>query len=486
MHKPLSLRSLKARTVRNKFNIIIGLIILLLLLSLSNVLSSIKITSGIRAYVGGEGLWSKGQKEAVTSLLAYKSSRDEADYNRYLTFIKIPLGDKQARLELNKPHPNEAVVRQGFIQGGNNPADVNDLIFLYKYFRRVSYMSAAVSVWSEGDQKIATLIGLGDQMHALVTSLNSASTPAQQARVNDELDTVRSQIYDVDSELTTLENKFSATLGNGSRNISRILLEETLFTTGLLGLLTIIVALLVARAIIRLDKLKSEFVSLASHQLRTPLTAINWYIEALAGETKKNPTIGPQQQQYIEELNEAGRRMAMLISDLLEVSSLELQTYKPSLSAIDVSSVLNTVVKDLQAQIASRKITLHIKVDQNLPKLALDKLFLTTILQNLLSNSVKYTPSGGSISVSITYERRRMLIRVQDTGIGIPKEQQSEIFTKLFRADNAKQVDSNGTGLGLYIVKTIVNRLGGDIWFESAENKGTIFNVKLPVSVDAG
>src|SRR3989344_6645446 len=117
---------LRKLSVRNKFSIIIILILFILLFGLVNFWIGLKIMSSIRAYVGGEGLWSKAQKEATNNLIKYATSFDEVDYNSYLTFLQVPLGDKQARLELNKENPNMEVVRAGFIKGGNHPEDIDD------------------------------------------------------------------------------------------------------------------------------------------------------------------------------------------------------------------------------------------------------------------------------------------------------------------------------------------------------------------------
>ncbi|HSX47835.1 MAG TPA: hypothetical protein VLF63_03605, partial [Patescibacteria group bacterium] len=130
--------------LRNKFNIIIILIILVLIIGFINFWFSMKIMSSVRAYVGGEGLWSKSEKGAVISLIKYSDSQNPRDYNQYSKYIKVPLGDHLARTELNKEEPDYKVVRKGFIQGEINPSDVNNLIFLYKYFKHEHYMSKAI------------------------------------------------------------------------------------------------------------------------------------------------------------------------------------------------------------------------------------------------------------------------------------------------------------------------------------------------------
>lgn len=479
MQNYFSFESLKKRTVQNKFNIIIGLIILILLFGMVNFWFSMKIMSSIRSYVGGEGLWSKAQKEAANNLVKYSYSHNEADYKSYQNFIKVPMGDKQARLEMNKTHPDLAITRQGFIQGGNDPSDVGDLIFLYQRFRNVSYVSQAIAIWTQGDAEIQNLVYEGDQIHSLVTQPTPVNR-VQAANRASQLSELLNQVYDTDKRLTVLENNFSATLGSGSRNINDSLVRLTIVITILLGALTLLVAILIGRAIIRLDRLKTEFVSIASHQLRTPLTSVNWIAEALLTESKGK--LNPEQKKAMTELYNSGQRMSNLITDLLRASSLDLGTYKSRLETINVGGTLKVAIKDQQPVLDQKNISVTTNIDENLPRISLDKQLLSVVFQNLLSNSAKYTPAGGTITIDIHAKKTSLLIGVADNGIGIPREQQSQIFGKFFRADNAKEADaSNGTGLGLYIVRAMVQMARGAVWFESAENQGTTFYVKLPL-----
>lgn len=474
MQSALSFKSLKAHTVQNRFTIIVALIFLILVFVLVNFWFSVRIMSGIRAYVGGEGLWSKSQKEAVSSLVRYASSHQETDYQQYEKFLQIPLGDHRARLEMDRPTPNYAVVRSGFIQGGNSLGDVNDLTFLYRNFHRVSYMHDAIAVWTAGDADIAELQGLASQIH---TAISDTSLPpaVQQAQVA----TLVTKVYGLDVKLTVLENQFSATLGSGSRHISDALLRITIITTSLLGLLTVAIAVLIARALIHVDQVKTEFVSLASHQLRTPLTAINWYAESLADEPQGGLTA--KQKSYVEELYKSGRRMSNLITDLLSVSSLDLGTYTSKIAPVDVRTLLQAVLKDQERHIQQKHLHCDVHIDTRLSRVPLDEHLLTGILQNLISNSVKYTADGGRIAVTVHKQPAHLYIHVSDDGIGIPARQQTQIFSKLFRADNAKQLDTDGTGLGLYIVRAMTHFMGGKVWFRSAEHKGSDFFVRLPL-----
>lgn len=478
MRLPRYFKTIKEQTVQNKLNIIIGLVILVLLFGLLNFWFGMRVMSGIRAYVGGEGLWSKAQKSAIINLERYAASRDESNYRSFQASIKVQLGDKQARLEMNKENPDMAVVRDGFIKGGNHPSDVGDMYFLYRQFGGVSYMSSAIDTWAEGDQEIQNLVRVGEQIHEAVSAPLPPDQTAVQAR-NAELSLLLGQVYEIDARLTVLENRFSATLGEGSRWIAKTLLATTIITTCLLGVLSLTVAIMITRAIVRLDRQKSEFVSMASHQLRTPLTAIKWGAELLV---RSAGNLTPIQQRHLTKLHESSQRMAALIGDLLRVSSLDLGTYRLEEKNVKINDMLKIVIDDLQKKITQKNISLVAQVDPNVPIIKTDEQLLAIIFQNLISNSVKYSRENGRVEVNVATKKGCLLVRVSDNGIGIPNKQQSQIFAKLFRADNAVQHNFNeGTGLGLYIAKAMVKRLGGKIWFDSIENKGSNFYVKIPL-----
>ncbi len=241
-----------------------------------------------------------------------------------------------------------------------------------------------------------------------------------------------------------------------------------------------------------IDKAKTEFVSLASHQLRTPLSSINWYTEMLlAGDAGK---INKEQKNYLEEVYKGNKRMVDLVNALLNVSRLELGTFAIEPEPTDVVKLAQSVADEQKPQILEKKIKLNQKYVDNLPLLNADPKLLRIVFQNLLSNAVKYTPEKGIINIDLHLVKQgepldtrkanedSIAVTVSDTGYGIPKSQQDKIFSKLFRADNVREKDTEGTGLGLYIVKSIVDHSGGKIWFESTENEGTTFYITLPLS----
>lgn len=473
-------RAVKEQTIQNRLSIIIGLVIVVLLFGLLNFWFGMEVKAGVRAYVGGEGLWSKAQKTAVIHLNRYVDSHDKSDYQAFLRSIEVQLGDRQAKLEMNKPKPDMAVVRDGFIKGGNHPDDVDDLYFLYRWFKNISYMKSAIQTWDDGDKEIANLLDAGERIHQVVTSTTGATTPETITARDTELASLLREVDVIDARLTVLENRFSAVLGEGARQITKMLMISTIVITVLLGLLSLTVAIMITRAIVRLDRQKSEFVALASHQLRTPLTAMKWSAELLA--TRFSDGLSPMQQKYVTKMHEGSKRMAALIGDLVSVSSLDLGTFQSDQKEINMADFLKTVVGDQQKKIAEKNISLTMHVDPDIPPITTDVQPLTSVLQNIISNSIKYTRRGGWIEIHAEAKKNHLLIRVSDNGIGIPASQQPRIFTKLFRADNARAYNFNeGTGLGLYIAKAMAARIGGKVWFDSTENKGSTFYVKIPI-----
>jgi len=228
------------------------------------------------------------------------------------------------------------------------------------------------------------------------------------------------------------------------------------------------------------DRAKTEFVSLASHQLRTPLSSTSWYVEMLlAGDAGK---ITKKQKEYLEEIFVSNKRMSELVSSLLNVSRLELGTFAVNVEDCDVVKTCKSVLKEMSHEIKLKKIKISEEYDDNLNLLKTDHKLLRIIIQNLLSNSIKYTPESGGIHLLVEQQEKNVMIEVKDTGYGIPRKDHTKVFEKLFRAENVKKKEIDGTGLGLYIVKSIVDQLGGKVWFISEEDKGADFFVTLPIS----
>ena len=186
---------------------------------------SLQVESGVRAYVGGEGLYSKGQKDAAYHLLRYAGTRDEAEYQAYLEAIAIPRGDKIARLELEKPDPDLDVATAGFAQGRNHPEDIPVLIATFRVFRQVSYIDQAIAIWTEGDALIDQLVADGDRLHELIASGTASAA---------EIEAVVDDVGVLNEQLTVLEDRFSAVLGDGARWVRDLLFIVAAAATALL------------------------------------------------------------------------------------------------------------------------------------------------------------------------------------------------------------------------------------------------------------
>lgn len=227
----------------------------------------------------------------------------------------------------------------------------------------------------------------------------------------------------------------------------------------------------------QLDNQKSEFVSLASHQLRSPLTAVSWYSETLLN--KHHVLDVKTRTKYLDEVYQSTQRMIQLVDSLLNTSRLELGTFTIQPEHIDLVHILKQMIKEYDMQI--REKSLSVSFSHTMPRLLFwgDMVLVRIIFQNLLTNAIKYTHTGGSIAVTLEHHKSPILT-VTDTGIGIPLNNQPKIFTKLFRAENVQRENEAGTGLGLYIVHKILEYVGGSISFTSVEGKGSMFTVLLP------
>lgn len=226
-----------------------------------------------------------------------------------------------------------------------------------------------------------------------------------------------------------------------------------------------------------IDKAKSEFVYLASHQLRTPLSTIKWYLELLLS-SDAGP-INDRQKEYLGEAYNSTHNMVQLVNEILDVSRLELGTLASKHEMVDVTSIVRDCENEAAALINEKKAVFTKKISKQAGSIYSDPRLIRIIFQNLISNAAKYIPEHGKIRVEVVKEGKALRIVVADNGYGIPLEAQPKIFSKLFRADNVKELVPSGTGLGLYTVKSAVDQLGGNISFESAINKGTTFRISL-------
>ncbi len=232
-----------------------------------------------------------------------------------------------------------------------------------------------------------------------------------------------------------------------------------------------------------IDQMKSEFVSVASHQLRTPLTGIKWFSELMA-KTK----ISQKTKEYLHEIIVSTERMVRLVDDLLNVSRIDTgRKFDIILKQIDIIQILQSVIQEQMPGAAIKKLKLTLAA--NVPKsmvLSIDELKMRQVFQNLVNNAIKYSKEKTAIEVGCDKSKKdEVVFYVRDHGVGIPKKQQVQVFNKFFRAENVITMHTDGTGLGLYIARAIVEAHHGRIWFESEENKGTTFFFSLPTKLVA-
>lgn len=227
----------------------------------------------------------------------------------------------------------------------------------------------------------------------------------------------------------------------------------------------------------QVDYMKSEFISLASHQLRTPLSSMRWYIEML----NQEKSCSEEQRTYIQEIDVASKRMANLIDALLHVAKLEDGGLVVEKQQTDLTPFFRRLIDNWMESSKEQGIPLTTALPEQLPFLTTDQILLEIVLQNLLTNAFKYSPTKKPITFCVTIQNDFLRISVRDQGIGIPAADRKRLFQKFFRAKNVREIDTDGTGLGLYMSKTIIENLGGSISFVSEEGKGSEFMVVLPL-----
>jgi signal transduction histidine kinase len=230
----------------------------------------------------------------------------------------------------------------------------------------------------------------------------------------------------------------------------------------------------------RADHAKSEFVSLVAHEMGTPLTSIRGYADVLL-QRLSNP-LTKEQEQYVRVIHSNVDRMQLLLSDLQDISRIETGHLKLNVKPTDLADVLKDALEATRGQIKARSQQLMLEVPQDLPMVRADPARLTQVLINLISNAYKYTPKGGRIRVQASQQDGYVRCAVSDTGIGISPEDQERLFTKFFRSDDPAVRERTGTGLGLCIVKSLVELQGGRIEVESQVGKGTTFWFTVPVA----
>ncbi|QQG42677.1 MAG: PAS domain-containing protein [Candidatus Giovannonibacteria bacterium] len=229
-----------------------------------------------------------------------------------------------------------------------------------------------------------------------------------------------------------------------------------------------------------LGRIKSEFVSVAAHQLRTPLSAIKWTLRLLLDGDAG--ALSQEQSNFLSKGYEINERMIKLVNDLLNAARIEEGKFGYDFKEIDLDKFLESAIRGYIDLAKRKSVNLKFeKIDGALPQIYADSEKLSLAINNLLDNAIKYTAAGGEVLVRIEKASNYAVISISDTGVGIPLSEQKRVFSKFFRASNVIKMETEGTGLGLFIVRNIIKRHGGDTTFNSKENGGTVFTFTLPL-----
>jgi signal transduction histidine kinase len=228
-----------------------------------------------------------------------------------------------------------------------------------------------------------------------------------------------------------------------------------------------------------LDQAKDEFISMASHQLRTPLTSVKGYLSMVidgdAGSLKDD------QAKLLGEAYASAERMVYLISDFLNISRIRTGKFVLESKPVNLASIISSEIGQLGISARNRKLQLVYDPPANFPIGVLDEEKLRQVIMNFIDNAIYYTPAGGKITVTLTATAKDIIFRVTDTGIGVPPSERHKLFTKFYRATNAKHIRPDGTGIGLFMAKKVITMHGGSIIFETSESKGSTFGFSVPL-----
>ncbi len=227
------------------------------------------------------------------------------------------------------------------------------------------------------------------------------------------------------------------------------------------------------------NRMKSEFISVVSHQLRSPLSNLRWVIELLM--SGKLGTIEEKQAEYFRVLKENSGRMLELVSDLLTVSKIETSTLNLKKKEFSLQDLVSDLILEFGPFVKASNVEVKFELQRNLPKVLADPSQVRLIIQNLLDNAIRYIREKGVVEIRLEEQNKNLYCEIKDNGVGIPKEDQKYIFQKFFRSENILKYQTQGSGLGLYISKAILEKSGGKIGFKSEEDKGSTFWFTLPI-----
>lgn len=506
-------------SVSNKLYIVVGVMAFLVMSELLTMLFAMNTLSTARAFVNGESLWSKSQKEAVISLYDYARTKNPAYYQKFFRELDVILGDRAGRHEILENNPyNYEFVRDNFLRGKNHPDDVEGLAKLIDRFRNIKYIAEPIALWSEADTMVDRLVILGQQLHLQIASKSKES---------EILETMK-EISQINNDLTSMEARFSTALGEGARWLQNVLLLTLFFavliveTTGLI--LTISISRSLALRIRELktaaealgagnleleipirtgddlaslaetlnkmasdlknsekaNRLKSLFLANMSHEMRTPLGAILGFTKLLQDPNLSNK----DRQEYVGIIEKTGESLTNIINDILDLSKVEAGYIEIEKKNFSLRTLLQEVRVLCDAKLSKKSVSVDIDIQEPFPDyINTDPQRLKQILMNILGNAIKFTEHG---TVAIRCESRdnRLLFKIRDSGVGIPLDKQHLLFKTFSQVDNSLSRKHEGTGLGLVLSRHLARMLNGDLILEgSTPGKGSVFSITIPYEI---
>jgi len=258
--------------------------------------------------------------------------------------------------------------------------------------------------------------------------------------------------------------------------------EVVIFSVSIVSVLIFGIGTLIIKGveqIVKIDRFRSEFVSIASHQLKAPLSGIRWSIDLLLND--KLGELNEKQKGYLNDISENTTRMIRLVNDLLDVSRIESNHMEMNLTKVSLVEIVEDVVDELNNFAQANNVKITTKIDKDTSNVRTDPRRIKMVIQNLIDNAIKYTrQSKGIVEIGLKNKNGNVCCTVKDNGVGIPKSEQKKVFEKFFRGSGVTERQTIGTGLGLYIAKASIENSNGKIGFISKENKGSTFWFTLP------
>jgi len=227
--------------------------------------------------------------------------------------------------------------------------------------------------------------------------------------------------------------------------------------------------------------MKTEFISIISHQMCSPLSAIKWSMEVIESERDPARCLPDKQLVFLDNIKKSNEQMLKMVTDLLDVARIDQGKAIFEEKELDLADLIKESVIGFQGTAKEKNIAIEAQIEPDLKKIRVDERKMRVVLDNLIGNAIKYSREGGRVEVKLKKEGDTVVFSVQDWGVGIPSYQHSKVFEKFFRTKNESRYRTEGVGIGLYLAKAILKHCGGKVWFESEAGKGSTFFFSLPV-----